>query len=161
MNAISSLLIITALLPVASAQDTGIIREWKMARMEDAKAKEWLARWEKNIINDERNRYCDKSVGEDIAWLMTPFMDGFYSSMIDLVAIVDAYEHGLVFTRQDLDDLIATGKALHRPWSALVPYCPEFQAEFERTVKPDSWGGLAGAPFYLWCQNQLSAGGVK
>jgi acetyl esterase/lipase len=74
-------------------------KEWKMARMEDAKAKEWLARWEKNVINDERNRYCEKAVGEDIA--------------------------------------------------------------FERTMKPDSWGGLAGAPFYLWCQNRLAAGGVK
>ncbi len=364
-------------------------KEWKMARMDEAKAKEWLARWEKNLINEERNRYCDKAVGEDIAWLMTPFMDGFYygymatqdtkwvdqevewadslikravkepdgyvgwpgkdphgtqvdgldrlfgDSMlgdamvfrpivlmsgeilkrlalkekygakaesylklaeqlyekwdkrggwrqtkdgglisvvgyygldkdgnwtagpearhdpnlafshpdnkanhvarwmlamwdvtgkdvykehaekwfkllksrlkqkqkpdgtyelwnywepagpwdykpdgrstkhwvgvhpnggyyqINLTGIVDAYEHGLVFSRQDLDDLIATGKALQRPWSALAPYCPEFQAGFERTMKPDSWGGLASAPFYLWCQNQLAAGGTK
>jgi len=362
-------------------------KQWKLARMDEAKAKEWRALWEKNIIGDERNRYCDKAVGEDIAWLMTPFMEGFYygfrvtgdtkwvdkevdwadslikravkepdgfmgwpgmdphgtqvdgldrlfgDSMlgdamvfrpivlmsgeilkrpalkekygakaesylklaeelykkwdrrggwrqtedgglisvvgyygldkdgnwtagpearqdpklafshpdnkanhvarwmlamwdvtgkdvyrehaqkwfmllkgrlnqktdgtyelwnywepagpwdykpdgrspkhwvgvhprggyyeIDLLGIVDAYEHGLVFTRRDLDDLIATGKALQRPWSALVPYCPEFQAEFERTIKPDSWGGLASAPFYLWCQDQLGAGGTK
>ena len=53
-------------------------KEWRLARMDEAKSKEWLARWEKNIIDDERNRYCDKAVGEDIAWLMTPFMDGFY-----------------------------------------------------------------------------------
>lgn len=66
MNAILSLTITTALLPVASAQDTRIIKEWKMARMDEAKSKEWLARWEKNIINDERNRYCDKAVGEDV-----------------------------------------------------------------------------------------------
>ena len=53
-------------------------KEWKQARMDEARSKEWLPRWEKSMINEERNRYCDKAVGEDIAWLMTPFMDGFY-----------------------------------------------------------------------------------
>ena len=49
-----------------------------MVKMDDAKYADWLARWEKNITNDARNRYCDKAMGEDIGWLMTPFMDGFY-----------------------------------------------------------------------------------
>ena len=46
--------------------------------MDEAKYQEWLGRWEKNILGDARNRYCDKALGEDIGWLMTPFLDGFY-----------------------------------------------------------------------------------
>jgi hypothetical protein len=53
-----------------------------MVKMEDAKYQDWLARWEKNITGDARNRYCDKAMGEDIGWLMTPFMDGFYYGYI-------------------------------------------------------------------------------
>jgi rhamnogalacturonyl hydrolase YesR len=48
-----------------------------MARMDDAKFKDWLNRWEKNIVSDARNRYCDKEMGEEIGWLITPFMEGF------------------------------------------------------------------------------------
>ena len=28
--------------------------------------------------NDARNRYCDRELGEEIGWLITPFLDGFY-----------------------------------------------------------------------------------
>ena len=49
-----------------------------MVKMDDAKFNDWLARWQKNIIGDARNRYCDKAMGEDIAWRVTPFTDGFY-----------------------------------------------------------------------------------
>jgi hypothetical protein len=40
--------------------------------------KPWLARWEKHIVSSARTRYCDRQVGEDIGWLVTPFLDGFY-----------------------------------------------------------------------------------
>jgi hypothetical protein len=40
--------------------------------------KEWLARWEKNILGDARNRYCDRENGEEIGWLIGPFLNGFY-----------------------------------------------------------------------------------
>ena len=43
-----------------------------------ALARDWRGRWEKRILGDARNRYCDKAMGEDIGWLMRPFMDGFY-----------------------------------------------------------------------------------
>ena len=49
-----------------------------MVRMADPKFNDWLSRWSKNITNDSRNRYCDKAMGEDIGWLMTPFMDGYF-----------------------------------------------------------------------------------
>ncbi len=39
---------------------------------------DWLARWEKNILGSTRRRYCDKEMGEEIGWLMSPFLNGFY-----------------------------------------------------------------------------------
>ena len=41
-------------------------------------ARDWLARWEKNIVGDARNRYCDREMGEEIGWLVSPFLNGFY-----------------------------------------------------------------------------------
>jgi len=41
-------------------------------------AKDWLARWEKNILGDIRNRYCDRELGEEIGWLVSPFLNGFH-----------------------------------------------------------------------------------
>jgi hypothetical protein len=40
-------------------------------------AKDWLARWEKNILGDARNRYCDRETGEELGWLVSPFLNGF------------------------------------------------------------------------------------
>jgi hypothetical protein len=40
--------------------------------------RDWLARWEKNILGDARSRYCDKEMGEELGWLVSPFLNGFY-----------------------------------------------------------------------------------
>lgn len=48
------------------------------AQLDAALAKDWLARWEKNILRDARNRYCDREMGEELGWLMSPFLNGFY-----------------------------------------------------------------------------------
>jgi len=41
--------------------------------------KDWLARWQKNIVSDAvRSRYCDKEMGEELGWLVSPFLNGFY-----------------------------------------------------------------------------------
>jgi hypothetical protein len=45
---------------------------------ESALRKDWLARWEKNILGDVRNRYCDKETGEELGWQVSPFLNGFY-----------------------------------------------------------------------------------
>ena len=37
------------------------------AKMDEALAKDWLARGKKNITGDARNRYCDKERGEERA----------------------------------------------------------------------------------------------
>jgi len=81
---------------------------------------------------------------------------GYYE--IDVAAIVDAYEHGLVFGRDDIDHLIATALAEKRYWEALVPYSAEIQKKFEQEMKPDSWRGLSGAPRYLMLQARLRKG---
>ncbi len=46
--------------------------------MEADPAKDWLARWERGILGDSRNRYCDREMGEEIGWLISPFLNGFY-----------------------------------------------------------------------------------
>jgi hypothetical protein len=46
--------------------------------IEPALAKSWLEQWQKNIRNDARSRYCDKELGEEIGWLISPFLSGFY-----------------------------------------------------------------------------------
>lgn len=39
---------------------------------------DWLARWKKNILGRARSRYCDKEMGEQLGWLVSPFLNGFY-----------------------------------------------------------------------------------
>ncbi len=45
--------------------------------LDGAQAKDWLARWEKHILDSARSRYCDKETGEEIGWLISPFLNGF------------------------------------------------------------------------------------
>jgi hypothetical protein len=41
--------------------------------------KDWLSGWQKQILADAaRNRYCDHEMGEEIGWLVSPFLNGFY-----------------------------------------------------------------------------------
>jgi hypothetical protein len=74
---------------------------------------------------------------------------------MDTAAIVAAYEHGLVFTKADVDHLIATAKETKRMWSALAPYDVEIQQHYEATANPDDWGGL-GISHYLMLQSKLA-----
>src|SRR2546427_6684983 len=39
---------------------------------------DWLARWQKNILDSAHSRYCDKEMGEETGWLVSPFLNGFY-----------------------------------------------------------------------------------
>ncbi len=43
-----------------------------------ATASQWLAQWEKNILAEAKSRYCDKEMGEELGWLISPFLNGFY-----------------------------------------------------------------------------------
>ncbi len=46
--------------------------------IDPATAKDWLARWERRIQDDARDRACDKEMGEELGWLVSPFLNGFY-----------------------------------------------------------------------------------
>ncbi len=70
---------------IASAASAFLESAWSVASAESvtalidpARAEDWLARWEKNILSDARSRYCDKETGEELGWLVSPFLDGFY-----------------------------------------------------------------------------------
>ncbi|HUT37506.1 MAG TPA: hypothetical protein VNE39_28765 [Planctomycetota bacterium] len=47
------------------------------AQAEADPTKDWLPRWEKKILDSARSRYCDKETGEEIGWLISPFLNGF------------------------------------------------------------------------------------
>jgi hypothetical protein len=78
---------------------------------------------------------------------------GYYA--IDAEAIVDAFEHKLVFDDQDLEHLVATALAEKRFWPALAAYNLKIQEDFEKTMKPDSWDGLSMASHYLALQAEV------
>ncbi|WP_041358233.1 hypothetical protein [Nitrobacter hamburgensis] len=75
---------------------------------------------------------------------------GYYA--IDVEAIVIAYQHDVVFTKDDIDRLIATSHAEKRSWAALIPYDMATRRQFEDSLKPDSWAGLGDTPWYLALQ---------
>ena len=63
---------LTAVIGVTPAQDSTLVR------MDDAKFQDWLTRWQGYVTGDSHNRYCDKENGEELAWLVGPYLDGFY-----------------------------------------------------------------------------------
>jgi hypothetical protein len=99
---------------------------------------------------------------------------GYYD--VDVGAIVLAYEHGLVFTSDDIARLIATnrdfmwnhhiqgakfqridgGEPARRwensagvLWEALAPYDPTLRKIFEASLKPGEWDGMASTPQWV------------
>ena len=70
-----------ALLPSTWTLGIAVCEAWAATPASAARQalrKDWLARWERNIVQDARNRYCDREVGEEIGWLISPFLNGFY-----------------------------------------------------------------------------------
>ena len=99
---------------------------------------------------------------------------GYYG--IDVAGIVAAYEHGLVFTKEDIARLIATNRDFmwnqqvknakfqridggqpdphwaETPgvlWEALAPYDATLRKIFEANFDPGDWGGLGGTPEWV------------
>jgi len=44
----------------------------------NALSQDWLPRWEQKITRSMRTRYCDRETGEQLGWLVSPFLNGFY-----------------------------------------------------------------------------------
>jgi hypothetical protein len=99
---------------------------------------------------------------------------GYYS--IDVDAVVDAFEHGVVFTKADIDRLIATNrdfmwnqkltgasfgridgeapdarwaKSPGLLWTRLLPYDEVLRSVFVANHDPAGWGGIGITPWYL------------
>ena len=60
--------------PVRAASDQSPAADEKASQ---ALKQDWLGRWERHILADARNRYCDKELGEEIGWRVSPFENGF------------------------------------------------------------------------------------
>jgi len=58
------------------AQTTSL--NYQMQKMDSAKVADWLSRWKRNIAGASRSGYCEKEKGEEIGWLMSPLLNGFY-----------------------------------------------------------------------------------
>jgi hypothetical protein len=39
---------------------------------------DWTQRWERYILNSARDRRCDTETGEEVGWLVSPYLGGFY-----------------------------------------------------------------------------------
>jgi hypothetical protein len=115
-----------------------------------------------------------KSDGSTRHWVGVHPNGGYYA--IDVEGIVAAFEHGLAFTRDDLQRLIATNHDFmwnqqvksarfkridggepdarwkDSPgvlWTALVPYDGTLRKIFLENHNPAGWGGLAATPWFL------------
>lgn len=66
--------------PIGYSQEETIKRIWNQdaVKIEDTLCKKWLADWEQSILGSARSRYCDKEMGEEIGWRVSPFLNGFY-----------------------------------------------------------------------------------
>jgi hypothetical protein len=88
-------------------------------------------------------------------WIGVHPNPGYYG--IDVGCIVTAFEHDVVFNKDDINRLVATSLAQNRSWDALIPYSEAIQKNFEKNFEenhgPDSWGGLSITPWYLAIQS--------
>ena len=125
-----------------------------------------------------------KSDGTPKHWVGVHPNGGYYG--IDVSSIVEAFEHGLVFQRGEIDRLIATNRDFMwnrqmRParfqridggqpdprwkdspgvlWTALAPYDETLRKIFLANHDPADWGGLAGTPWALAKQIREAGGG--
>lgn len=126
-----------------------------------------------------------KDDGSHKHWVGVHPNGGYYG--IDVEAIVTAFEHGLVFTKEDIQRLIATNRDFmwnqqvtgakfqridggqpdqrwrNSPgvlWTALVPYDETLRRVFLKNHNPSGWGGLSATPWFLALEGAGSTGAV-
>jgi hypothetical protein len=119
-----------------------------------------------------------KSDGSPKQWIGVHPNGGYYQ--IDVESIVCAYEHHLVFAKEDIDKLIATNRDFMwnhviKPakfqridggapdprwaktpgllWYSLTPYDPTLRKIFEENHNPSSWGGMISTPWFVGRMN--------
>ena len=63
-------------------QDEGRPASPSASGIDPVLAKHWLARWETYILASGRERYCDREMGEELGWLVSPFLNGFFNGFL-------------------------------------------------------------------------------
>ena len=72
-------LLLAALLCHAQAAPNRAALGMTLTKMDPAKQKDWLARWDKALVKDVKGfPVCESVLGEDLGFVMTPAMDSFY-----------------------------------------------------------------------------------
>ena len=66
------------LVSAVMAAGVGMLSAASAAAPDPAVTKDWLSLWEKSILSSARQRYCDKEMGEELGWMVSPFLNGFY-----------------------------------------------------------------------------------
>ena len=78
----ASFLCVLALAPEASFGQDDLVqtasKNYLPSNTSKALTAEWISKWEKNIIDESRNHYCEKEMGEEIGWLISPLLGGYY-----------------------------------------------------------------------------------
>lgn len=64
--------------PWRAAETTAEAQSTKANKLDPALARDWLTRWERHLLAEARTRYCDREMGEEIGWLISLFLYGFY-----------------------------------------------------------------------------------
>lgn len=72
---------------------------------------------------------------------------GYYA--MDVEAMVQAYEHGVIFTGSDILRLARTASAGSRFWPALAAHDSRTRRQLEESLHPGEWSGLELVPWYL------------
>ena len=67
-----------SLVPSVSNGRVEFKSEHQMLQMNRTKFEDWSSRWEKGMILEAPKRYCDTAMGEEIGWLLSPILEGYY-----------------------------------------------------------------------------------
>ncbi|MGO8700506.1 MAG: hypothetical protein ACLQVY_22685 [Limisphaerales bacterium] len=167
----------TAALAAWTACRAGSVTAAPSVSIDPALAGDWQARWKKNILGEARNRTCDREMSEEIGWVVSPVLYGFYYGwratgdpdwMLKLVDWGDAWTKraikepdgfagwpksgtgGAEAERLYTDSLLGEAMGL-RPLlfaAAKVRRDPALRAKFGATT--DRWVQLAESTFDKW-----------
>ena len=86
---------------------------------------------------------------------------GLHPKISEVDGVLAAYEHGLIFTADDIARLVKTALVNGRNWPALAPYDHTLQTRSEQSIRPEGWSELTIVPWYLSLQRQRSVGFVR
>ncbi|MBI5726085.1 MAG: hypothetical protein HZA50_19150 [Planctomycetes bacterium] len=111
-------------------------------KMDEATAKDWLARWEKYITAELKDRYCDKEMGEELGWLVSPHLNGFYygymatgqTKWIDL--LIDWSDAVVKRGVKEPDGYIGWPKAAGASTSAVKDFCTDNELGEAMLLRP-------------------------